>query len=66
MSYDYLTTDWNNGDHVNGGHGVLDVSTGVFTAGLANLSKPLGARNSTSIKKSPRKLDASEIDMYSD
>jgi len=33
MSYDYLTTDWNNGDHVDGGHGVLDVSTGVFTAG---------------------------------
>jgi len=33
MSYDYLLTDWNNGDHVNGGHGVLDVSTGVFTAG---------------------------------
>merc|ERR1712192_60711 len=33
MSYDRLLTDWNNGDHVNGGHGVLDVSTGVFTAG---------------------------------
>jgi len=33
MSYDSLLTDWNNGDHVNGGHGVLDISTGVFTAG---------------------------------
>ena len=41
MSYDYLLTDWNNGDHVNGGHGVLDVSTGVFTAGLA-ITKILG------------------------
>merc|ERR1719391_46327 len=35
MSYDQLTTDWNNGDHVNGGHGVLDTSTGTFTAGTA-------------------------------
>ena len=44
MTYDHLVTDWNNEDHVNGGHGALDVSTGVFTAGLANLSKYLGAR----------------------
>ena len=36
MTYDYLTTDWNNGDHVNGGHGALDISNGVFTAGLTN------------------------------
>ena len=40
MSYDQLTTDWNNGDHVNGGHGVLDTSTGIFTAG--NLSNSHG------------------------
>ena len=24
----------NNGDHVNGGHGALDVNNGVFTAGF--------------------------------
>ena len=41
MTYDYLTTDWNNGDHVNGGHGALDVNTGVFTAGLTKLSDSL-------------------------
>ena len=33
MWYDHLLTDWNNGDHVDGGHGVLDIGTGVFTAG---------------------------------
>ena len=43
MSYERLLTDWNNGEHVNGGHGALDVSTGVFTAGISNLSKYLGA-----------------------
>ena len=41
MSYDSLLTDWNNGNQVNGGHGALDVSTGVFTAGLA-ITKILG------------------------
>merc|ERR1712198_627294 len=35
MSYSHLTTDWNNGDHANGGQGVLDTSTGTFTAGTA-------------------------------
>ena len=43
MTYDHLVTDWNNGDHVNGGHGALDVSTGVFTAGLTNSSNSSGA-----------------------